>query len=100
MTVSSVVPNLKGFQHHFGLTSGSNPEQIRNFVSLVYIGYAAGAAGSFFINDKIGRLHSYRLYVAVWAIGQIVAIMAPGVSALYAARIISGMGIGGLTVSG
>lgn len=95
-----MVPSLPGFQQHFGLTSGSNPEQIRNFVSLVYIGYAVGAALSFFVNDRIGRLWSYRLYLAVWTVGQIIAISTLNVSGLYAARIISGMGIGGLTVSG
>lgn len=95
-----MVPSLPGFQHHFKITSGSNPEQIRNFVSLVYIGYAVGSALSFFVNDRIGRLWSFRLYIAVWTLGQIVAIVTPNVSGLYAARIISGMGIGGLTVSG
>lgn len=55
---------------------------------------------SFFINDRIGRLWSYRLYIIIWTIGQIVALLAPGLPALYAARIISGLGIGSLTVTG
>ncbi|KPI37838.1 Hexose transporter HXT15 [Cyphellophora attinorum] len=97
---SSVVPSLPGFQNHFSITSGANPEQIRNFVSLVYIGYSVGAALSFFINDNIGRLQSYRLYVAIWSIGQIIAITTPNVAGLYAARIVSGIGIGALSVSG
>lgn len=66
----------------------------------MYIGDAVGAALSFFINDRIGRLWSYRLYTFVWIIGQIVAIFSPGSSGLYAARIISGLGIGSLSVTG
>ena len=119
-----MVPSLPGFQHHFQISSGKNPGQIRNFVSLVYIGYAIGSALSFFINDRVGRLWSYRCYIffcgfhprgiqpphcsvqclltssALGMIGQMIAISSPNVSGLWAARIISGMGIGGLTVTG
>ena len=59
-----------------------------------------GAFLSFFINDSIGRLWSYRLYSLVWIIGQLVAIFSPGTSGLYASRIISGLGIGALSVTG
>lgn len=69
-------------------------------MSLVYIGDVVGAALSFFINDRIGRLWSYRLYVLIWIIGQLVAIFSPGSSGLYASRIISGLGIGSLSVTG
>jgi MFS family permease len=66
----------------------------------VYIGYAVGAALSFFINDSIGRLWSFRLYIMIWIVGQMVASFSPNLSGLYAARIISGIGIGSLTVTG
>ncbi|KAI1613516.1 general substrate transporter [Exophiala viscosa] len=98
--MASAVPTLPGFQQHFGISSGSNAKAIRNFVSIVYIGYATGSLVSFFINDRLGRLWSYRLYLAVWALGQIVATLAPGLGGLYASRIITGIGIGALTVTG
>ena len=97
---SSVVPSLPGFQQHFKISSGSNANEIRHFISLVYIGYAVGAALSFVMNDRIGRLWSFRLYVAIWVVGQLVAIFAPGLASLYVARIVTGTGIGALTVTG
>ncbi|KIW17036.1 hypothetical protein PV08_04227 [Exophiala spinifera] len=97
---SATIPSLPGFQHHFGISSGTNAQAIKNFVSIVYIGMATGALLSFFINDRVGRRWSYRLYITVWTLGQIVATVAPGLAGLYAARIISGLGIGGLTVTG
>ncbi|KAI9926523.1 hypothetical protein MW887_004291 [Aspergillus wentii] len=97
---ASTVSSLSSFEQQFGISSKSGANSTRNFVSLVYIGDAVGAALSFFINDRIGRLWSYRLYTSVWIIGQIVAMFSPGASGLYAARIISGLGIGALSVTG
>ncbi|KAJ5229865.1 hypothetical protein N7489_010573 [Penicillium chrysogenum] len=97
---ASTLPSLEGFQQQFGISSTAGAHSTRNFVSLVYIGDAAGAALSFFINDTIGRLWSFRLYTAIWIIGQLVATFSPGPSALYASRIISGLGIGSLSVTG
>ncbi|RJE26829.1 Sugar and other transporter [Aspergillus sclerotialis] len=97
---AATVSSLPGFQQHFRISSESGASSTRNFVSLVYIGDAVGAFLSFFINDSIGRLWSYRLYSFVWIIGQLVAIFSPGSSGLYASRIISGLGIGALSVTG
>ena len=97
---SAVIATLPSFQKHFGIKSGSDASEIRYFVSLVGIGDTIGAAGSFFINDRIGRLWSYRLYIGIWMVGQILAILAPNIAALYAARIIQGCGIGALLVNG
>ncbi|KAJ6094927.1 hypothetical protein N7467_002440 [Penicillium canescens] len=97
---ASTLPSLLGFQEQFGISSKLGAHSTKNFVSLVYIGDAAGAALSFFINDRIGRLWSYRLYTSVWIVGQLVAIFSPGKAALYASRIISGLGIGSLSVIG
>ncbi|KAJ5369452.1 hypothetical protein N7509_014064 [Penicillium cosmopolitanum] len=97
---SSVVASLPGFQKHFGITSGANAHEISNLVSLVYIGCGVGAGLSFFVNDRIGRLWSLRLYMLIWIAGQMVATFSPNLRALYAARIISGLGIGPLTVTG
>ncbi|PVH84075.1 MFS general substrate transporter [Cadophora sp. DSE1049] len=97
---ASVIPSLQGFQKHFGIRSGADANEIRNFVSIVYVGYAAGAALSFFVNDRIGRLWSFRPYTCIWTVGQVVGAFAPGLPGLYASRIISGLGIGALTATG
>ncbi|KAL4885821.1 general substrate transporter [Aspergillus karnatakaensis] len=98
---SSTIPSLPGFQKDFGIISATNPGQVANFVSLVYIGAGVGAALSFFINDRVGRLWSFRLYASIWIIGQMIAVGSRGnIATLYAARIVSGFGIGPLTVIG
>ncbi|KAL2205488.1 general substrate transporter [Sarocladium strictum] len=97
---SSVLTNLPGFQDHFGIKSGRDADTIREFVSLVYVGAGVGSALSFFINDRIGRLWSLRLYMCIWIVGQLIATFAPNLDALYAARIVCGLGIGPLTVVG
>ncbi|KAJ5569879.1 uncharacterized protein N7459_009309 [Penicillium hispanicum] len=97
---ASSVSSLSSFQQHFGISSKSGAGSTRDFVSLVYVGDAVGAALSFFINDRIGRLWSFRLYTFTWILGQIVAMFSPGASGLYASRIICGLGIGSLSVTG
>lgn len=91
---------MPGFQRQFNIESGAKASDIQNFISIIYIGYAVGAAASFFINDRIGRRWSFRLYTAIWIIGQIIATLSPGWGALYTARIVSGIGIGSLSVTG
>ncbi|KAF5640179.1 quinate permease [Fusarium sp. NRRL 25303] len=83
---SSVIPSLPGFQNHFKIISGSNADEIRVFVSIVYIGFGIGSALTFFINDRIGRLY-------------LIAIFSPSLNVLYAARVIQGLGLGPLTVT-
>ncbi|KAJ8117059.1 hypothetical protein OPT61_g1659 [Boeremia exigua] len=98
---SSIIPSLHGFQRDFGITSGANASQISNFISFVYLTAGIGAGLSFFINDRIGRLWSLRLYMTIWIIGQLVATFSSGkLAVLYTARFISGLGIGPLTVTG
>ncbi|KAJ5273301.1 hypothetical protein N7478_008426 [Penicillium angulare] len=97
---SATIPSLPGFDKQFHVSSGSDAEAISTYVSIIYIGYAVGAALSFFVNDRIGRRWSYRLYSLVFIIGQMITVGAPNMGALYASRIITGMGIGSLSVSG
>ncbi|KAJ5107176.1 hypothetical protein N7456_003851 [Penicillium angulare] len=86
---ASTITSLTGFQSHFGVSSGSDPSAVKNIVSLVYIGDAIGAALSYFINDRVGRFRmDYR------AAGR------RSKSHVSAARIISGLGIGALGVTG
>lgn len=94
------MPSLPGFQKHFNITSGANANAIRNFISIVYVGYGVGAALTFFINDRLGRIWSYRLYTLVYCIGTLITIFAPNVRVLYAGRVVQGLGLGPLTVSG
>ncbi|KAJ9620082.1 uncharacterized protein PV06_03947 [Exophiala oligosperma] len=95
---SSTIPSLPGFEQHFGITSSAS--QIKDFISLVYIGAGVGAGLSFFINDRVGRLWSLRLYMFIWILGQLIATASPNIGCLYFARIVSGFGIGPLTVVG
>ncbi|KAH6695012.1 general substrate transporter [Plectosphaerella plurivora] len=97
---SAVTPSLRGFQEQFGIKSGSDASSIQTYVSIIYIGYAIGAALSFLINDYIGRRWAYRLYSTVFIIGQMTACFSPNVKALIGARIVSGLGIGSLSVIG
>ncbi|KAI6803984.1 general substrate transporter [Hortaea werneckii] len=98
---AGTVATLPGFQEAFGISSSSSPTQISNYVSLVYIGCGFGAAASFFINDRLGRLWSFRLYAFIWILGQMIATGSGGsLGALYTSRIVSGLGIGALTVLG
>jgi MFS family permease len=98
---SSIVPSLPGFQQAFGLSSGAAPKEIANFISFVYVTAGIGSGLSFFINDRIGRLWSMRLYMVIWIAGQLIATFANGsVGALYTARFVSGLGLGPLTVTG
>ncbi|KAK7414554.1 hypothetical protein QQX98_006581 [Neonectria punicea] len=98
---SSVIPSLPGFSSAFGITSATNPKQVTNFISFVYLTAGVGSALSFFVNDRIGRLWSLRLYFAIWIVGQLIATFADGhLGALYTARFVSGLGMGPLTVTG
>lgn len=94
------MPSLPGFQKHFSFDSGNSALEIRNFISIVYAGAGVGAALSFFVNDHIGRRWSFRLYTCIWIVGQIVATTSPTLAGLYASRVIAGLGMGALTVTG
>jgi MFS family permease len=69
-------------------------------VSIVYIGYGVGAGLTFFINDRLGRIWSYRLYNLVYIVGTLIAMFAPNLGVLYAGRVVQGLGLGPLTVLG
>lgn len=96
---ASVVTNLPGFQDHFGVDSGKDATAIRHFVSLVYVGDGVGAALSYFLNDRLGRLWSYRVYSLIYIAGQLIATFSPNIDCLYASRIVTGLGIGSLSAT-
>ena len=94
------MPSLPGFQKQFDIDSGANADAIRTFIAIIYIGYGVGSALTFFINDRVGRIWSFRLYTLVYCIGTFMAIFSPNIKVLYGARIIQGLGLGAFTVSG
>lgn len=74
---------------------------ISNLASFVNIGAGVGAFLSFFLNDKIGRLWSMRLYQKIYAAGSLISCFSYGNhGVLYVGRIIAGLGVGACTVVG
>ena len=72
-----------------------------NIVSLVNLTAGVGALLSFMVNDRVGRLWSLRIYVSVVTIGTLISTFSYGsLGALYVGRLVSGLGIGALTVTG
>ncbi|KAF2020854.1 putative MFS quinate transporter [Aaosphaeria arxii CBS 175.79] len=70
-----------------------------NISSFGVLGAAFGALIAYFLNDKIGRLWSYRLAILVWGSGILMQVFSSGIFGfLLFARIWGGLGAGGLTV--
>ncbi|EUC28095.1 hypothetical protein COCCADRAFT_110045 [Bipolaris zeicola 26-R-13] len=70
-----------------------------NISSLGVLGAAVGALIAYFLNDKIGRLWSYRIAIVIWASGILMQVFSSGIfELLLFARIWGGLGAGGLTV--
>ncbi|KAF9885938.1 hypothetical protein FE257_012228 [Aspergillus nanangensis] len=70
-----------------------------NITSFNVLGAAFGALAALDLNDRLGRLRSWRLACLVWASGLLVQIFSSGIYGLLLfARIWSGLGAGSLTV--
>ncbi|PKY09203.1 general substrate transporter [Aspergillus campestris IBT 28561] len=70
-----------------------------NITSFNVLGAAFGALFTLQLNDRIGRLYSWRVAVVVWATGLLVQVFSSGMyGMLLVARIWSGLGTGALTV--
>ncbi|KAE8355350.1 general substrate transporter [Aspergillus coremiiformis] len=71
-----------------------------NIASFNVLGAAFGALFVLYLNDRFGRIYTWRLACVVWASGLFVQIFSSGVYGLLLfARIWSGLGAGGLTVT-
>ena len=71
-----------------------------NITSFNVLGAAFGALAGLDLNDRLGRLWSWRLACVVWAIGTFMQIFASGIYGLLLfARIFGGLGAGLLTVT-
>jgi len=97
---------LPAFKHDYGLekklwvnNATGLANRTANITSFGVLGAAFGALVAFFLNDKIGRLWSYRLAIVIWASGILMQVFSSGIFAfLLFARIWGGLGAGGLTV--
>ena len=92
---------LKAFQRVFGITPTNNPTEVSNIVAFPNLTAGIFAFLSFFINDRVGRIWSYRLYLSVYIVGNLIETFSSGsLPALYVGRLVAGAGIGALTVIG
>lgn len=74
--------------------------RIANITSFNVLGAAFGALAGLDLNDRLGRLASWRLGVIVWGIGTFVQVFSSGIYGLLLfARIFAGLGAGLLTVT-
>ena len=73
--------------------------RIANISSILVLGAAFGALISLKLADMFGRLRCWQLFVITWASGLFMQVFSSGIYGLIvAARLISGLGAGGLTV--
>ncbi|KAF3044863.1 hypothetical protein E8E11_006617 [Didymella keratinophila] len=87
-----------GFSASVGNATGLG-NRTANITSFGVLGAAFGALIAYALNDKIGRLWSFRLAILVWASGTLMQVFSSGIFGfLIFARIWSGLGSGGLTV--
>jgi sugar porter (SP) family MFS transporter len=97
---------LPAFKADYGLsktlwhgTPSGLANRTANITSFGVLGAALGAIIAFFLNDRIGRLWSYRLAILIWASGILMQVFSSGIfNFLLFARVWGGLGAGGLTV--
>ncbi|KIM63132.1 hypothetical protein SCLCIDRAFT_118254 [Scleroderma citrinum Foug A] len=95
------------FESQFGLVNpdgsinNSKYTQVSsNVVSVLQAGAFFGALGSAPVSDRLGRRWTLMVLVIIFSIGAILATMAggsQGINYIYAGRIVSGFGIGGIS---
>jgi hypothetical protein len=99
--------NLESFVNDFHLAASewtNNKTELANrranITSFNVLGAAFGALLALDLNDRLGRLRSWRLACLIWAAGLFVQVFSSGIYGLIlAARLCSGLGAGILTVS-
>ncbi|KII84980.1 hypothetical protein PLICRDRAFT_32188 [Plicaturopsis crispa FD-325 SS-3] len=89
------------FQEHFGLDSSSKTTEVSsNVVSVLQAGAFFGALGSAPISSALGRRITLLIFTILFSVGAILTTVAGGSRGLgyiYAGRVISGVGIGGIS---
>ncbi|KAK0495755.1 general substrate transporter [Armillaria luteobubalina] len=101
-----VVNNLY-FQQHFGMWKNGEKDTQKvndissNVVSVLQAGAFFGALGSVPISPKLGRRYTLLMYSLFFCVGAILTTVAEspsnGLALIYAGRVISGVGIGGIS---
>lgn len=98
---------LPSFQHDFDVVPSEwsgNPtglaDRVGNITSLASLGSAFGALVALYLNDRVGRLTTWRWAGLFWASGAIMQTFASGIYGfLLFARIWMGIGAGALTAA-
>lgn len=103
----SASTKLTSFVNDFGLgkanwegRESALADRKANISSFGVLGAAFGSLIAIFLNDRIGRLKTYRLAICVWGIGILMQIFSSGIYGfMLFARIFGGLGAGCLTVT-
>ncbi|KAF9457626.1 general substrate transporter [Collybia nuda] len=92
------------FQEHFGLLNEDGTKDVKksnevssNVVSVLQAGAFFGALGSAPISAKIGRMYTLIIFNSLFLILTTIASGENGLAEIYAGRVISGVGIGGIS---
>ncbi|EFQ30371.1 uncharacterized protein GLRG_05515 [Colletotrichum graminicola M1.001] len=102
----SAATGLPSFKNDFGLVASAwkgdesgLADRKANISSFGVLGAAFGSLIALAVNDRLGRLRSWQLLVAVWITGTLMQVFSSGILGLMLfARIWGGIGAGGLTV--
>lgn len=89
------------FQTHFGIDPNDKLEEASingNIVSVLQIGCLFGALLATFIADALGRKWSIMTAAFIFTVGGIFQIIGLDLGMLYAGRVISGLGVGALSM--
>jgi MFS family permease len=78
---------------------GLGAERLGLLFSIGLIGMACGAFGLSWLSDVVGRRTGTMVNLAVMSVGMTVAAFAPSFAVLFAARFVTGLGIGAMTAS-
>lgn len=102
----SASTGLTSFEEDFGLVSSlwkgnesGLADRKANISSFGVLGAAFGSIIALALNDRLGRLRSWQVFIAVWMTGVLMQVFSSGILGLMLfARIWGGLGAGGLTV--
>ncbi|MDO8411494.1 MAG: MFS transporter [Phenylobacterium sp.] len=78
---------------------GVNPAALGVLLSMELIGMAVGSVAMGNVADRIGRRPTILICLTMMMIGMFAAAFSPGMTALFAARLFTGLGIGGMLSS-